>query len=399
MLTRFPLRAPLRASLLAGLAAGALLSACSDEPAQPAQAPATVNATANATGLATGETPAAPPANATAAEPAPPPALPAAALPAQGQAINDAAFAPPAAPSPAGRRGKGGASAKAMPEPMLIKAQVMLARANFSPGEVDGLTGSNFRHAIAAYAKANGLQSEGDLTQEVWDKLAAAGGAPAATSYTLTQADVSGPWSPDTHDDIAQAKGLDRLGFTHATEALGERFHVSEDLLKTLNPDVDFTRAGVAIVVPDVGQTSLAAVDHIEVDKSKAGVFAFDASGKLVGAFPATVGSVDRPSPSGEHKVQGVARDPDYVYDPKKLTWGPKALGRFVVKPGPNNPVGAVWIDLDAPSYGLHGAPEPHQIGKTASHGCVRMTNWDALLLASAVKSGVKVSFLNRRGG
>ena len=118
---------------------------------------------------------------------------------------------------------------------------------------------------------------------------------------------------------------------------------------------------------------------------------------KVMAVFPATVGSTDKPSPTGVHKVQGVSRDPDYVYDPKKLTWGPKSEGRFVVKAGPNNPVGSVWIDLNAPSYGIHGSPEPKVIGKTASHGCVRLTNWDALLLSTAVKSGVKVAFVNAR--
>ncbi len=349
------------------------LAACSDESPKTAQAPARKPAAAQ--------------------KPAAAPATP------QVAQINDAAFQVPADTSATPAAAKSGDSAKAKPapDPMLIKAQVLLARADFSPGEVDGLMGSNFRHAVAAYAQANGLRSDGDLTQEVWDHLAPMAGAPVAGTYTLSEADVSGPWSPETHDSISKDKGLPALGFTHATEALGEKFHMSEDLLKALNPDVDFTKPGVAITVAEVGDVALPQVDHVEVDKAHAAVRAYGADDKVLAVFPATVGSTERPSPKGVHKVTVVKLDPLYTYDPKKLTWGPKKLGRFTIKAGPNNPVGSVWMGLNAPGYGLHGSPEPHQIGKTASHGCVRMTNWDARLLSTAVKVGTQVSFVNSR--
>ncbi len=306
--------------------------------------------------------------------------------------INDAGFKPVAEPASAG------SGAPPAPDPMLIKAQVLLARANFSPGEVDGLAGSNLRHAVKAFAAANGLSGDGELTEEVWSRLVQAGGsAPVAGTYVLTEADATGPWSPDTGDDLAKAKGLDRVGYIRPTEALAERFHASEELLTALNPGVDFAKPGATIVVPQVGELQLAAVDRIEVDKANAAVRAYGEDDRVLAVFPATVGSKDKPSPTGTHKVQGVSKDPDYIYDPKKLTWGPKSEGKFVVKAGPNNPVGSVWIDLNAPSYGIHGSPEPKVIGKTASHGCVRLTNWDALLLSTAVKSGVKVTFVNSR--
>ena len=374
-------------ALLGGLAATALLSGCSQPPTTDARTSAGVAAGAD---------------GAVTAQPAAP-ADPAAAQ--RIAAINDAGFSPPAPTADASSssspnttaNGTAASDAQPAPDPMLVKAQVLLARAGFSPGEFDGLGGSNLRNAVAAYAKANDLQSTGELTQEVWDRLTQVGGDPVAGTYVLTDADASGPWSPETNDDLARAKGLDKLGYTGPVEALAEKFHMAQELVTALNPGVDFSKAGTTVVVAQPGALQLAQVDHIEVDKANAAVRAYDASDKVLAVFPATVGSKDKPSPSGERKVTGVAPNPDYTYDPSKLTWGPKEQGKFVVKAGPNNPVGAVWIDLNAPSYGLHGTPEPKMIGKTASHGCVRMTNWDAELLASAVKPGVKVTFVKSR--
>ena len=135
------------------------------------------------------------------------------------------------------------------------------------------------------------------------------------------------------------------------------------------------------------------------MSKAKAQVAAFGADGAVLAVYPATVGSRERPSPSGAHKINGVAWNTDYVYDPSKLNWGPRSHGKLHIKPGPNGPVGVVWIDLNAPSYGIHGTADPTTIGKTASHGCVRLTNWDALALAGGVKPGVGVDFVGVRGG
>ena len=176
---------------------------------------------------------------------------------------------------------------------------------------------------------------------------------------------------------------------------------MSQALLQALNPGVDFKTAGANLVVVDAAPPPFAKGDvkTITVSKADALVTAYDPDGEVIASYPATVGSTERPSPSGVHKVNGVARNPTYTYDPAKLHWGPRSHGKLIVKPGPNNPVGVVWIDLNAPSYGIHGTPDPDHIGKTASHGCVRLTNWDAQALAAGVKPGVVVTFEGARGG
>lgn len=137
-----------------------------------------------------------------------------------------------------------------------------------------------------------------------------------------------------------------------------------------------------------------AAVSAIEVDKSQRQVRAYGPDGAILATYPATVGSAERPAPTGRFAVKGLAPNPTYTYDPKRLTFGDKSKGKLTIQPGPNNPVGAEWIDLTVPTYGIHGAPEPRLVGKAASHGCVRLTNWDVRQLASAVKKGVPVLFV-----
>ena len=281
--------------------------------------------------------------------------------------------------------------------PVLLKAEVLLDRANVSPGVMDGRMGENVRNALKAYQQMHGLDVSGELDQPTWKALTSADSAPVLKTYVLTPQDVSGPWSANVGEDFVKMSQQPSLGYTSATEMLSERFHMDEDLLKSMNPQADFTKAGTKIVVVDPGQASLPEVRSIDVDKKKAEVTAYDADHKVVGVFPATVGSTARPSPKGTWKVKGVSQNPDYRYDPAKLTWGPKHAGKLHIPAGPNNPVGVVWIALTAPDYGIHGSPDPHVIGKTASHGCVRLTNWDAEELSKAVKPGVKVTFVNSR--
>ncbi len=332
------------------------------------------------------------------------------ALPPQALSINAAVFSPPppVPPQPAGAATgqdwppTAAQSATAPPElaggdAATIKAEVLLARAHFSPGVIDGKPGDNLRRAISTYEAAHNLPVDGKLDAAVWQALNA-DTAPVISRYTISSDDVKGPFIPAVPDKMEDMAALPAMAFTSPRELLAEKFHMGEGLLQALNPGVDFTQAGVSIVVADLGPSDLpAAVTRVEVDRAHGQVRAFGADGQLLASYPATIGSTDRPSPSGTWKVKGVARNPPYEYDPARLTFG-KIGHKLEVKPGPNNPVGAVWIDLSKDTYGIHGTPDPGKIGKAQSHGCVRLNNSDALQLAAAVKPGTVVAFLAGKG-
>jgi lipoprotein-anchoring transpeptidase ErfK/SrfK len=276
---------------------------------------------------------------------------------------------------------------------LMIRAQVLLDRAHFSPGVIDGQDGENVKNAIAAFERANGLPEDGVLDADVWAKLTADEG-PVLTDYVITAEDVAGPWTPAIPKDYAEMARLDRLGFSGPLEALAERFHMDAPLLQALNPGADFAAAGTKIVVAAPSRPDLPAkVARVEVDKAKKQVRAYDAADKLLAAYPATVGSADLPTPSGEWAVRTIAPNPTWTYDPGRLNFGDRKAGKLTIKAGPNNPVGAVWIDLTKDTYGIHGAPEPRLVGKVASHGCVRLTNWDAARVAQWARPGMEVIF------
>ena len=275
----------------------------------------------------------------------------------------------------------------------LLRAEVLLARAHFSPGVIDGQDGGNLQNAISAFETAHDLPVDGKMDEKVWAALAA-DKRPVLTDYVITAEDVRGPFLAKIPTDMAEMAKLPALGFTSPLEELAERFHMDEALLKALNPGADFGAAGTKIVVAALGPDKLPApVTRIEVDKTRRQIRAYGGD-TLLAVYPATVGSTERPAPEGDWAVRAVAPNPTYTYDPSRLTFGKTSNGKLTIKPGPNNPVGSTWIDLTKDTYGIHGTPDPRLVGKTASHGCVRMTNWDVRQLSQAVKKGTVVSFV-----
>jgi lipoprotein-anchoring transpeptidase ErfK/SrfK len=301
-----------------------------------------------------------------------------------------------------------------------VAAQVLLDRAGFSPGEIDGQPGANLERAIRAYQRSNGLPESGQFDEELRGRLTAGNQQPM-TNYQISGADVSGPYTASIPEDLVAQSKLEKLGYRNAIEAIAERFHASPQLLRRLNPGASFSKAGEEIQVPNVepfeipqpappasrgeqpnargaargrrGGTEPPPQFTIAVTKSTSALTVEDSTGRVIFHAPVTTGSEHDPLPIGNWKVTTVQVLPKFHYNPELFWDANPTHSKATIQPGPNNPVGVTWIDLSKDHYGIHGTPEPSRIGHVQSHGCVRLTNWDVARVMKWAQPGTPVVF------
>lgn len=307
-------------------------------------------------------------------------------------------------------------AAEDQPRP-IMQAQVVLDRLGFGSGVIDGKEGQSFAAALRGFQEARGLRKSGTLDAPTRVALAAWSGIPATRIVTIPAEFAKGPFTPAIpRDPAAQAK-LPMLGYRNLAEKLAERFHTDPATLIAINAPGTRIGSGLSIRVPNIGNeaiepskvedaewratlatlgvgTAQPAAARVTVDKSESVLKVFDARDRLVAQFPATMGSAHDPLPIGKWTIKGVSYNPPFHYNPDLFWDASRKHDKQVLPPGPNGPVGVVWIDLSKPHYGIHGTPEPQLIGRTESHGCIRLTNWDAARLALMVKPGTPAHFV-----